>query len=520
MQNSKMESTLIPEPEPAQQKDVIDLTKDCHVLDCKCNNCWMKDKEQERCKLNIPGVNHTEDCECSYCVTDSDSDSDATLEMPLPLMQGRGKGLMVRPGMSPPLLIRQNAVCDGSSKRKAIQVNDSDEEPEPKKLKPEQPKEWRGQTKILCLTFPQTGDAWPKDIAENFQVRCSKVCGRVVVVRETHKDGNFHHHLYAEAAPGKKFDIKGNWITIGGRIYRFNAAKTHQGGATSEKGWVKYMLKTLDVDCLDQSENFWTNIPNILEWLEDKNDIISKICSAATPVEAIRIFADENGATDAVKAASQVTRLWEISHAANPSYEMNKIQSKWMLAHYDERVALLATFIRRWVLTEVVDERQPVLIFVGPSRVGKTVATRSFLEFVGRPYCYFRQGFSWAVLRDHAVKTGPIILDDMGDDELFGWSDAKKPPTAVTERNTVITVTDKYAKKFQLPLIGRPWILLCNKVPQWVVSRQHDSLVEPAYWGEITGNINILALPDLRPLFYTPESPEYEDKSPIARFFE
>lgn len=517
-----------------QAQRLTELSKpDAHVLDCTCENCKHQDKVHE-CTRQISGVPHDVDCECSDCVTDSDDTDEPILPVHNRKVGGLGKGLM---GRSP--LVRQNAVFNPNNapatqvyddseeemeeavqeyrrlgKRKVIDLTD---EPEPAAKKA---RVCRLRGKLLCITVPQTGDAKPKDIADAFIARCPRVVGKVVVVRETHKDGNYHHHLYAEAQPGKKFDFKGNFITIGDVTLRFNSAKTHSGGAKSEKGWVKYMLKTLDLDALDQSENFWSNIADVLEWLEDPDDIITKVCAAATPVEAIRCFAEENCATDAIKVTSQIANLWQLSHAANPSHEMNKIQAKWGLAHYDERVTLLAAFIRRWVLTPVTDERQPVLIFVGPSRVGKTAVTRSFLEFLQVPYCYFRQSFSWAILRDHPVQTGPILLDDIGDDDIFGWPESKKPPTAFTERNTVITVTDKYAKKFQIPLIGRACILLCNKVPQWVVARQNDSMVEPAYWGEITGNINILSLPDLRPLFFPPEHPEYEAKSPISSFFD
>lgn len=307
------------------------------------------------------------------------------------------------------------------------------------------------------------------------------------IALERHKDLGFHIHFFCVAAPGKRFDSESN--EVDGHVCNF---KTF--GKVANNDFVEYMKK--EKDCPHLSNMSLEGFRHCENFEEFAKAWLAKYGEKSTVLNHMQLQTYWCY-IEAGRRSGQ-----ELSYRGFNNY-VNR--SQFIVNTYTQQIT-------RWVnrALENTDDRQPILVVVGPPRIGKTHFVRSLLE--GFRALYMQSLVDFALLARWSAPTTAsgssparfLVLDDLQAGARQPGSTDLEPLKAWTQTpGSEYVATDKYVKKVHAQSL--PTVILSNVVPTWVP--------EP-YWQQLG---SLIVLPD-SPLWEprlagAPSSEELGDKT-------
>lgn len=366
----------------------------------------------------------------------------------------------------------------------AVAVAEDDDDQPPQKT-------YRIARKVLCATIARFPYG-PSTLHEALMLKSHLMRdAQCVYAREAHEDGGGHIHFFCYSKDGK-FDFD-NTISVDGVEYRFSVHNPSVH-AEQERGYLRYLAKCYKVHeggvlaalkpeeelkalkpkpqrYLDPEQNhdlldLWLVVnANFWELLKEPANLWTVIKNAESLEQAVERIGEVNRNFQMLKQYTQLRCVFRDTHATDKGYKPPVFL--WDTACYDKRLDLIKMWIDRYVLLKDGPQgRHPVLIFVGPSRSGKSDAIVGLL----RSLLVYSQGrFLAAPLLDpRTPEAWPVVLDDLEDEQPGGLTTEAKKEWTQTKPWTI-----KICHRDPVSAPARPVVIVANEVPVWSYSKEY-----------------------------------------------
>ncbi len=375
---------------------------------------------------------------------DEDTDSDCEfIEIQRPIAH-------INPGVRAAMnlaQLRSDAKALKASMDKQIKKIKAEIEAEKIKGKPVKSKRVKlSHSRKVGITIPQqSSDKLPLQNLVDFFEKKKPDC-EYLVVREQHEDGGWHIHAFFKFK--SVLDIYSNQLKLKDedgvvQTYIMNIAQVWD-----EAGWIKYLNK-------DQHEKLTNCEGGLMGCLDE----------AALWLMVRRRMGEIKGAI----AFNQIRATWE---------QINKADQHVFDPCFPIESFIINESIAEWINDcRVADRgvRQPVLVVIGATKLGKTAYIRTLIHAVGETQHYFKGDWSPKAL----VKTPKtfLILDDLVD--CKGCID-KAPPKGIAATDKWV-VQGRWIQKQSIPPMYT--VILANERPMWL---------DLPYWRANTKVVHIL----------------------------
>jgi hypothetical protein len=294
---------------------------------------------------------------------------------------------------------------------------------------------FRTQSKHIGLTYPTC--TLPKhDIFQYLQtitigsIRAEKV----LVVTETHEDGQPHIHAYV--------GLNGKPNITDETLFDYKTYHPNIQGLRSAKDWIRYICKedvtpvaNFNYDFRKPIEFAWATFRDSIDHGKSELQCINDAIDADPSL--LRNYSSLSGYFQRTKRASSLSV---------PHYDLASFS---LPLPFKARICFFKTTISEMERGTRIGTHS--MWFVGPSLCGKTSLARSIGD-------HWYMCNAWNITKINDADNAYGVIDDVN------WNSIQPYYKSVLGRQKDVTFTDKYVKKLEFKF-GRPVIICSNELP-------------------------------------------------------